>query len=84
MATAQRGMVNRDHKPGESEEQVLEFLLKGRDEGRPWGRTNPKLLREELGMSKSTAEYALRTLRTAGWVRNPAEGIYEFNEDPRE
>lgn len=84
MATRQLRMVNEDHQPGKSEERVLEFLLEGRDEGRPWGRANPKLIREHTGMSKSTVEYALRTLRTAGWVRNPAEGIYEYNEDPRE
>ncbi|WP_256686121.1 helix-turn-helix domain-containing protein [Halococcus qingdaonensis] len=84
MATRQLQMVNEDHQPSKSEERVLEFLLEGRDEGCPWGRANPKLIREHTGMSKSTVEYALRTLRTAGWVRNPAEGIYEYNEDPRE
>jgi hypothetical protein len=76
--------VNENHVPSPSEEQALEVLKDGRGDGRPWGRVNPLLLREQKGMKKSTAEYALRQLRTAGWVVQPVEGIYEFVDDPRE
>ena len=83
MAVSQQ-RVNENHEPSPSEERALEVLKDGRDEGRPWGRVNPLLLREREGMKKSTAEYALRQLRTAGWVRQPVEGIYQFVGDPRE
>lgn len=76
--------VNENHVPSDSEEQALEVLKDGRDDGEPWGRVNPLLLRERKGMKKSTAEYALRQLRTAGWVRQPVEGIYELVGDPRD
>lgn len=76
--------MNENHDPSESEEQVLEVLKDGRDDGRPWGRVNPLLVREQADMSKSTAEYALRQLRTAGWVRRPVAGLYELVDDPRE
>lgn len=77
-------MVNERHTPSESEEKVLDLLKAGRESGEPWGRVNPKYIREEKGMKKSTAEYALRTLKTAGWIDTPAPGLYEFVEDPRE
>jgi DNA-binding IclR family transcriptional regulator len=76
--------VNEAHTPSPSEERALEVLKDGRDEGRPWGRVNPMFLREAAGMKKSTAEYALRQLHTAGWVQKPADGLYEFVDDPRD
>jgi hypothetical protein len=77
-------MVNERHVPSDSEEQVLDLLKAGRGSGEPWGRVNPKYIRAETEMKKSTVEYALRTLKTAGWIYAPAEGLYEFVEDPRE
>ena len=76
--------VNENHTPSPSEEQALEVLKDGRDEKQPWGRVNPMFLRETAGMKKSTAEYALRQLTTAGWIRKRADGLYEFVRDPRE
>jgi len=80
----QQPRVNENHVPSDSEEQALKVLKNGRGEDRPWGRVNPLLLRERADMKKSTTEYALRQLKTAGWVRQPVEGIYELVDDPRE
>jgi DNA-binding IclR family transcriptional regulator len=76
--------VNEGHTPSPSEEKALQALKAGRDDGQPWGRVNPMYLREVAEMKKSTAEYALRQLHTAGWVRKPADGLYELVADPRE
>lgn len=76
--------MNENHEPADSEERVLEVLKDGRDSGRPWGRVNPLLVRERADMKKSTAEHALRQLRTAGWVKRPVAGLYELVGDPRE
>ena len=79
----QTAMANERHSPSESEERVLEVFKEGRDAGEPWGRANPLYLRERTGMEKSTVEYCLRQLTTAGWLRKVAAGLYEFDTDPR-
>ena len=79
----QKPPVNENHNPSPSEEQALDVLKDGRDDDRPWGRVNPMYLREVAGMKKSTAEYALRQLHTAGWIKKPADGLYELVGDPR-
>jgi predicted transcriptional regulator of viral defense system len=56
----------------------------GRDEGGPWGFTTPRHLREETGIEKSTVEYCLRQLTTAGWLEKVTRGFYKFVRDPRE
>jgi hypothetical protein len=76
--------VNEDHRPSPSEETALEVLKAGRESSDPWGRATPLLVRERGDVSKSTAEYALRQLHTAGWVTRPVEGLYELVDDPRE
>lgn len=80
----QTSMVNEGYTPSDGEEEVLEVMKQGRDSGDPWGRVNPLYIRQETGMEKSTVEYYLRQLTTAGWVTKPASGLYEFVEDPRE
>lgn len=75
---------NEAHEPDENEETVLELLKAGRDTGRPWGIANPKFIRQETELDKGDVEYALSKLRTAGWIRRKAQGLYEFNSDPRE
>ncbi|MWG36534.1 MarR family transcriptional regulator [Halomarina oriensis] len=84
MAVVTTGDVNEHHEPSDSEEKALEVLKEGRGTGNPWGRVSPLLVRERADVKKSTAEYALRQLRTAGWVTQPVEGMYEFVGDPRE
>lgn len=77
-------MVNEGYEPSEREEKVLELLKKGRDTGEPWGRINPMYVTEELDIRRQYANRALGNLVTAGWVRKPVQGLYEFVEDPRE
>lgn len=77
-------MANPRHEPTDDQDRVLNVLKEGRDSDGPWGRANPKLVREETGLEKSKVEYALRELTTAGWLHKLTSGLYEFNEDPRE
>jgi DNA-binding IclR family transcriptional regulator len=84
MAAAATQDVNENHRPSPSEERALEVLKAGREAGAPWGRVTPLLVRERADMKKSTAEYALRQLQTAGWVSKPVDGLYELVGDPRE
>lgn len=77
-------MVNDTYRPSDREEEVLELLKEGRDNGEPWGRVNPMYVREELGIKRQYANKALSNLVTAGWVRKPVRGLYEFVADPRE
>jgi len=78
-------MVNEQYEPNEREERVLELFQRGRDSGEPWGRVNPLYPREHSELDKGQVEYALRNLRTAGWIRQLNQGgLYEFVEDPRE
>lgn len=78
------GMPNEDFEPTEACEDVLEVFKQDRDTGEPWGRANPKHIVNETGMDKPNAEYQLRRLNDAGWIRKIARGLYEFVEDPRE
>jgi len=80
----QKPPVNEDHEPTPSEETALRVLKDGRGTGAPWGRVTPLLVRERGELEKSTAEFALRQLNTAGWVEKPVPGLYEFVDDPRE
>ena len=77
-------MVNENYSPTEDEEEVLSVLKAGRDGGEPWGRANRVWISEQTGLNKGTAEYSIRNLLHAGWLRRPARGLYEFVEDPRE
>ena len=77
-------MVNENYEPTEKDELILEALKQGREEGKPWGRANPRWLIDETGLEKSNVEFCLRSLRDAGWIARVARGLYEFVEDPRE
>jgi len=77
-------MVNEQYSPSETEEEILELLKKGRDEGVPWGYTSPGYLRQELDIDEGNESYHLRQLRSAGWIEKLARGFYRFVEDPRE
>jgi hypothetical protein len=77
-------MVNEHYEPNEQEEIVIDLLKEGRDSGQPWGRVNPLYVREHSELDKGQAEYALRNLTTAGWIRQLNKGgLYELVEDPR-
>jgi hypothetical protein len=78
-------MVNKNFDPSPQEEVVLELLKEGRETDDPWGRVNPLYLRENSELDKGQVEYAIRNLKTAGWIRQLNRGgLYELVEDPRE
>jgi DNA-binding IclR family transcriptional regulator len=77
-------MVNENYDPTENDEKVLEALKRGRESGDPWGRANRVWISQQTGLDKSNAEFCIRSLRDAGWIRREARGLYEFVEDPRE
>ena len=78
-------MVNEAYEPTEREERVLALFQEGRGSDAPWGRVNPLYVRERTELDKGQVEYALRNLRTAGWIRQVNQGgLYEFVADPRE
>lgn len=81
---AEREMVNESYEPSQSEEEILELLKDGRDEGRPWGHTTPADVRNRLAIEEGNESFHLRQLTNAGWIRKRARGFYEFVEDPRE
>ena len=84
MATAQPTVVNENYEPSEKDEQILSALKRGRADGAPWGRANPRWLIETTDLNKSNVEFCLRSLRDAGWVERIARGCYELVDDPRE
>jgi hypothetical protein len=77
-------MVNEGYEPSKREEEILELLKQGRDDGEPWGRINPMYATEKLDIRRQYANRSLGNLVTAGWVRKPVQGLYELVEDPRE
>ena len=84
MSITNQQMVNENYDPTEKDELVLEALKQGREEEKPWGRANRVWISEQTGLNKGNAEFCIRSLRDAGWIRNVARGLYEFVEDPRE
>jgi len=84
MSTARPNVVNENYEPSEKDEQILEALKRGRTEGEPWGRANPRWLIDETTLDKGNVEFCLRQLTSAGWVERVARGLYELREDPRE
>lgn len=77
--------INEDHDPGPSEERILD-VFKTERENYGESRMSPQLIRNRMedAEKRQTVNYALRQLVAAGWIRQPAEGLYEFVEDPRE
>lgn len=77
-------MVNENYSPSEREEEILELLKAGRDEGNPWGRVTIKYVTEHTGIRRQYVNRDLGSLVSAGWVTKPVTGLYELVEDPRE
>ncbi len=82
--SVEQQMVNENYEPSEKDERVLDALKSGRKDDEPWGRANPRWLIDETGLDKGNVEFCLRNLRSAGWVRRAARGLYELVDDPRE
>lgn len=76
-------MVNDEYEPTENDELIIDALKEGRKTDKPWGRANPKWLIQETELEKGSVEFSLRSLTSAGWIKRPARGLYEFVEDPR-
>ena len=83
-AIAQGRMVNEDYEPAEDDDEILELMQRGREEGEPWGHTTPAHVRQELNVGEGNESFHLRQLRNAGWITRVARGFYEFVEDPRD
>ena len=77
-------VVNEDFEPDDVQEEILDVLKEGREQGEPWGRVNPKYLTEQTSERRQYINRALSGLIDAGWIRQPVRGLYEFVEDPRE
>jgi hypothetical protein len=77
-------VVNENFEPNDVQEKILEALKEGREEGKPWGRANPKYLTKQIGERRQYINRDLSGLVDAGWIRQPVRGLYEFVEDPRE
>jgi DNA-binding IclR family transcriptional regulator len=77
-------MVNEHYEPSDREEEILELLKEGREDGGPWGRSNPAYLSEQLDERRQYINRSLQNLVAAGWLRKRGKGLYEFVEDPRE
>ncbi|WP_233510401.1 type IV toxin-antitoxin system AbiEi family antitoxin domain-containing protein [Haloferax sp. Atlit-4N] len=84
MSVLNSNMVNENYEPSANDEEVLAALKDGRDEGNPWGRSNPRYLVDQTELDKGNVEFSLRSLRDAGWIQRVARGLYEFVDDPRE
>lgn len=77
--------MNEDHTPGPAEERVLDVFKTERGTHGE-SRMTPQLIRDRMADpdNKQTVNYALRQLVAAGWVTQPADGLYQFERDPRE
>jgi hypothetical protein len=77
-------MPNESFEPNDRQEQMLDLLKDGREEGDPWGRITVKYAVEQLDDRRQYVNRDLGSLVDAGWVRKPVKGLYEFVVDPRE
>ena len=84
MSLHSQPMVNENYDPTEKDERVLQAFKKGREQDKPWGRATRVWISDQTGLDKGNAEFCLRSLRDAGWIRRCARGLYEFVEDPRD
>lgn len=82
--TQSRSVVNADFTPDERQEQLLDVLKDGRDDGGPWGYATVKRFSKESDLRKQYVNRALEGLLGAGWVERPYRGLYRFVADPRE
>lgn len=77
-------MVNESYEPSQTEEEILNLMKEGRNDGEPWGHTTPAHVREELDIDQGNESFHLRQLHNAGWIYRVTRGFYRFAEDPRE
>lgn len=70
---------------------ILDYLQEGHDEGDPWGRATPSLIRDELSAReidvpvRQTINNRMKRLELAGHLKNLRDsGVYEFTDDPRQ
>lgn len=84
MGLGTNAMVNENFKPNDRQEAILDVLKEGREEGKPWGYTNPQRLKENIDTRRQYINRDLRSLTDAGWVEKVNTGLYRFVEDPRD
>lgn len=65
----------------DADQRILDALLAGRGDDRPWGRQLPKNLARELDYSRQYIQNRLQMLNAAGFVRNIGGGLYEITDE---
>jgi len=77
--------MNHKHDPNQTEERVLAIFKHEREQYNQ-ARMTPQLIRQRIDedFSKQNLNYALQRLLAAGWISQPAPGLYEYHEDPRD
>ena len=68
------------HKPNDADLEILNALLIGRDEGKPWGRGTPSWIEQRVDASKQYILNRLQILNAAEYVRREVGGFYEITE----
>lgn len=67
-------MVNKNFTPSKQQRRVLDVLQEEY-------QTNPKRIRDVTGMKRQRVNDALNSLQDAGWIENPARGLYRIVYD---
>lgn len=67
-------MANQNFTPTKQQRRVLDVLKKEY-------RANPRRIRDVTGMKRQRVNDALNALEAAGWISNPARGLYELAYD---
>lgn len=57
--------------------EILEYLADGHGSNRPWGRSTPSKIAEEIGSRKQYVYSRLQVLKAAELVRMHTSGVYE-------
>lgn len=65
----------------DTEKQVLETLVKGRENDEPWGRANVQFIADETEYSDPHISTILRRLDAGGLVTRPYRHLYEITDE---
>lgn len=68
------------HTPNQADLEILQVLLIGREEGKPWGRGTPSWIEQRVDASKQYILNRLQILNAAEYVQREVGGFYEITE----
>jgi len=60
---------------------IIDAMLDGRNQDRPWGYASPATLSDTTGESSQLVNIRLRELRMGGIVEKLSRGFYRINPD---